>query len=96
MRKRVRQAEADAGQRRDLLSSSERERLGELVWLILGRPTFICSAGGVSFQTLKSSRGRAEWDRAFRSPDWLPITTSEEGGHSAKGAACPPHGINRP
>ena len=30
LRKRVRQAEADAGQRRDLLSSSERERLREL------------------------------------------------------------------
>jgi transposase len=30
LRKRVRQAEADAGQRRDLLTSSERERLREL------------------------------------------------------------------
>jgi transposase len=30
LRKRVRQAEADAGERRDLLSSSERERLREL------------------------------------------------------------------
>jgi len=30
LRKRGRQAEADAGQRRDLLSSSERERLREL------------------------------------------------------------------
>jgi transposase len=30
LRKRVRQAEADVGQRRDLLTSSERERLREL------------------------------------------------------------------
>ena len=30
LRKRVRQSEADAGQRRDLLTSSERERLREL------------------------------------------------------------------
>jgi transposase len=30
LRKRVRQAEADTGQRRDLLTSSERERLREL------------------------------------------------------------------